>query len=298
MKTTKQTNKKQFFTNDRVFNIINTALIALFVFMVLYPVFYTFAASVSSGRAVDTGRVSFLPVEITFSAYRSTIQDTMFWRAYWNAIFITVFGTLFSMFISLSGAYALSKKSLPGHRLFNLLLVMTMWFSAGMIPMFVNFQELGLLNSHWGLIVGFGVSAFNIILLRGAFQGISSEMFEAAKIDGANELQMFLKIALPSIKPTMVTVWVMYGISRWNGFFWAMIMLQEIELIPLQVYLRRIIIDREANIEFIQVANEVMHSQSTLIYAVIVLSMIPILLIFPYLQRFFKKGLMDGGVKE
>jgi len=291
-------NKNKFFTNDRVFNVINTTLIAIFVIMVLYPVFYTIAASISSGRAVDTGRVTFLPVEITLSAYRSTIADAMFWRSYWNAIFITVFGTLFSMFISLTGSYALSKKDLVGHRVLNLLLVLTMWFSAGMIPMFVNFQELGMLNSHWGLIVGFGVSAFNIILLRGAFGGISSEMFEAAKIDGANELQVFYKIAVPSIKPTMVTVWVMYAISRWNGFFWAQIMLHEIELVPLQVYLRRIIIDREANLEFLQVAGEVTHSQSTLIYAVIVLSMIPILIIFPYLQKFFKKGLMDGGVKE
>jgi len=298
MKTTEQIYKKKFFTNDRIFNVINTALIALFVFMVLYPVFYTFSASISSGRAVDSGRVTFLPVEVTFSAYRNVIQDTMFWRSYANAIFITVFGTLFSMFISLTGAYALSKKDLPGHRLFNLLLVMTMWFSAGMIPMFINFQELGLLNSLWGLVVGFGVGAFNIVLLRGAFQGISNELFEAAKIDGANNLQIFWKIALPSIKPTMVTVWVMYGISRWNSFFWAKIMLSDENRIPLQVYLRRLIVNREANMEFAMDISRVTHSHSTLIYAVIVVSMIPILLIFPYIQRFFKKGLMDGGVKE
>ena len=298
MNTIENKYKKKFFTNDRVFNIINTMLIAIFVFMVLYPVFFTFAASISSGRAVDSGLVTFFPVEVTLSAYQSIIQDTMFWRSYWNAIFITVFGTLSSMFISLTGAYALSKKDLPGHRIFNLLLVITMWFSAGMIPMFVNFQELGLLNSHWGLIIGFGVAAFNIILLRGAFNGISNELFEAAKIDGANNLQIFLKIALPSIKPTMVTVWVMYGISRWNGFFWAQIMLQEIELIPLQVYLRRLIIEREVSMEFALDLYRITHSHSTLIYAVIVVSMIPILLIFPYIQRFFKKGLMDGGVKE
>ena len=298
MKTTEQIYRKKFFTNDRVFNMINTTLIAIFVFMVLYPVFYTFSASISSGRAVDSGRVAFLPVELTFSAYQSVIQDTLFWRSYGNAIFITVFGTLFSMFISLTGAYALSKKDLPGHRLFNLLLVVTMWFSAGMIPMFINFQELGLLNSLWGLVIGFGVGAFNIVLLRGAFQGISNELFEAAKIDGANNLQIFARIALPSIKPTMVTVWVMYGISRWNGFFWAQIMLSDENRIPLQVYLRQLIVNREANMEFAMDISSVTHSHSTLIYAVIVVSMIPILLVFPYIQRFFKKGLMDGGVKE
>jgi len=298
MQTIENKYKKKIFTNDTVFNIINTALIALFVFMVLYPVFYTFAASISSGRAVDTGRVTFLPVEVTFSAYRTAASDMMFWRSYANAIFLTVTGTIFNMFLSLTGAYALSKRNLPGHRIFNLLLVMTMWFSAGMIPMFVNFQELGLVNNYWGIIIGFGANAFNIILLRGAFQGVSSEMFEAAKIDGASEIQTFWKVALPSIKPTMVTVWVMYGIGRWNGFFWTMILLREERLVPLQVYLRRLIIDREANIEFIQIANEVTHSHSTMIYAIIVMSMIPILLIFPYLQRFFKRGLMDGGVKE
>jgi len=298
MKTVESHQHKKIFTNDRIFNIINIFLISIFVFMVLYPVFYTFAASISSGRAVDTGRVTFFPVEMTLSAYQTAISDAMFWRSYANAIFITVFGTMFNMFLSLTGAYALSIKALPGNRVFNLLLVITMWFSAGMIPMFINFQDLGLLDSYWGVIIGFGANAFNIILLRGAFSGVSSEMIEAAKIDGANDLQTFWKIALPSIKPTMVTVWVMYGIGRWNGFFWTMIMLRREEMVPLQVYLRRLIIDREANIEFIQVATEVTHSHSTLIYAIIVLSMIPILLIFPYLQRFFKKGLMDGGVKE
>jgi len=297
MKTIKQQYKKKFFTNDRIFNIINTALITIFVFMVLYPVIYTLSASISSGGAVDSGRVTFLPVDITFSAYRAAIQDVMFWRSYWNAIHLTFNGTLFNMIISLTGAYALAKKDLPGHRLLNLVLVLTMWFGAGMIPTFINFQELGLLGSFWGLIVGFAVNAFNIILLRGAFQSVSGEMIEAARIDGANDFQIFYRIAVPSIKPTTVTVAVMFGIGRWNGFFWTSIMLNDPNMIPLQVYLRRIVIEREINIEFVQVINEVAHSHATLIYAIIMLSMIPILIIFPYLSRFFRKGLMDGGMK-
>jgi len=297
MNSVEQHYKKKFFTHDRVFNIVNTALIAIFTFMVLYPVIFTFSASISTGSAVDTGQVTFFPVGTTLSAYRTAVSDMMFWRAYWNAIHITFNGTLFNMFISLTGAYALAKKDLPGHRFFNLVLVLTMWFGAGMIPMFINFRDLNMLGSFWGLIVGFAVNAFNIILLRGAFQGTSGEMIEAARIDGANDFQIFYKIAIPSIKPTMVTVWVMFGIGRWNGFFWTMIMLNDPNMVPLQVYLRRIVIEREINIEFVQVINDVAHSHSTLIYAIIMLSMIPILLIFPYISRFFRKGIMDGGVK-
>jgi len=290
--------KKKFFNNDRVFDMINLVLIVVLVIMVLYPLIYSFFASISSGRAVDSGRIVFFPQEITFSAYHHILTDTFFWRSYANTILITTFGTLFSMFISLTGAYALSKKNLPGHRLFNFILVFTMWFSAGMIPMYINFRDLGLLNSYTGIIIGFGVIAFNIILLRGAYQGIPSDLLEAAKIDGASEFQTFYKVCLPVIKPTTVTVTLMYAIVRWNGFFWAMIMLREPSMVPLQVYLRNVIVEREMATEFAQNLAEVSHSHSTVIYAIIIASMIPILIIFPYIQRFFKKGLMDGGVKE
>jgi len=290
--------KKKFLNNDHVFDIINLGLIIILVIMVLYPLIYSLFASISSGRAVDSGRVTFFPQEITFSAYRHIITDTFFWRSYANTIFITVLGTSFSMIISLTGAYALSKKDLPGHRLFNFILIFTMWFNAGMIPMYINFRDLGLLDSYWGVIVGFGVIAFNIILLRGAYQGIPKDLLEAAKIDGASEFQAFYKVCLPVIKPTVVTVSLMYAITRWNGFFWAMIMLRDPLMVPLQVYLRNVIVEREMATEFASNLAEVTHSHSTVIYAIIIASMIPILIIFPYIQRFFKKGLMDGGVKE
>ena len=299
MKTTdRKYGKKRFFNNDRVFNLINVSLIVVLVIMVLYPLFYSLFASVSSGRVVDSGRVIFFPQEITFAAYGRVFRDTFFWRSYLNSISITFFGTVFSMFISLTGAYALSKKNLPGHRLFNFLLIFTMWFSAGMIPMFINFRDLGLLDSHFGLIVGFGMSAFNIVLLRGAYQGIPSELLEAAKIDGASELNTFYKVCVPVIKPTIVTVSLMYAINRWNGFFWAQIMLRNPNRVPLQVYLRRVIVEREMATEFAQNIAAVSYSHSTIIYAIIIASMIPILIIFPYIQKFFKKGIMDGGVKE
>lgn len=289
---------KKIFSEDNVFNFINISLICIFVVMVIYPLLYTVFASISSGSAVDTGQVIFFPRELTFASYQQVITDGMFWKSYANAIFITVAGSTFSMVISSTGGYALSKKELPGHRFFNFILVFTMWFNAGLIPVYINLRDLGLLDSFLGLIIGFGVSAFNIILLRGAFQGVPKDLKEAAKIDGASEFQTFFLIYLPVTIPTLVTVWLMYAIARWNGFFWAMIVLRDQVRIPLQVYLRNIIVERTAQAEEVQNIVNATYSHTTVIYAVIVLSFIPILILFPFIQKFFKKGVMDGGVKE
>jgi len=288
--------KTKFFTDDKIFDIVNRALICLFAFMVAYPLLYVLFASVSSGFAVDTGQVTFFPVDFTLAAYYETWANPVFWRSYANSIFLTASGTLFSMLVALTGGYALSKKNLPGHRLFNFMMLFTMWFSAGMIPIYLNLQSLNLLN--WtGLIVGFGVAPFAIVIVRSAFASIPKEMEEAGLIDGANEFQNFFYIALPCIKPAMVTVSLMYGIMRWNGFFWAMIVVTEERLMPLQVYLRRLIILRETQWETAEFFALGEHSHQTIIYSVIIMSIIPILLLFPFIQKVFKRGVMEGGLK-
>ena len=288
--------KRKFFTEDRVFDFINKLLICFFSFLVVYPVLYIVFASVSSGWAVDTGQVTFFPVDFTMAAYREIIGNTVFWRSYANSVGITIVGSAFSMLIGLPGAYALSNKEMPGHRIFNFALMFTMWFNAGMIPVFLNLQGLNLLN-YGGLIVGFGVLPFAIIILKSAFMSVPGELQEAAKIDGANEFVCFFRIALPYIKPAMVTVWLMYAISRWNAFFWAMLIIREERWMLLQVYLRRLIILRETQIEAAEFFAVAGHSHQTIIYAIIVCSMIPILIVFPFLQKVFKRGIMEGGLK-
>lgn len=287
---------KKWFTDDAIFDTINKVLITIFSFMVAYPLLYVLFASISSGFAVDTGRVTFFPVDFTLAAYYETWGNMVFWRAYANSIFLTATGTAFSMLVGLSGGYALSKKHLPGNRFFNFMMLFTMWFSAGMIPIYLNLQSLSLLN-YAGLIIGFGVAPFAIVILRSAFASVPKEIEEAGLIDGVNEFQSFWHIAIPSIRPAMVTVSLMYGIMRWNGFFWAMIVVTEEQWMPLQVYLRRLIILREGQWESAEFFALAGHSQQTIIYSVIIMSIIPILLLFPFIQKVFKKGVMDGGLK-
>jgi len=287
---------KKFFSDDNIFNVVNIFLICFLVFLVLYPLFYVFFASISSGRAVELGMVTFFPREFTLTAYANVFDDAMFWRSYVNSILITAVGSTFSMIVSVAGAYALSRKGLPFIRFFNFMLLFTMWFGAGMIPTFINLRNLRLLNMG-GIIIAFGISTFLIIVQKSAFLSVPSELPEAATIDGANEFQTFTRVCLPSIKPTIATTWLMSAMGRWNGFFWAMIILRDERLIPLQVYLRRLIIERDIQAEMIEDMAVAVHSQVTVIYAVIVLSVIPILIVFPFMQKYFKKGIMEGGIK-
>ena len=287
---------KKIFTEDRTFNFFNRFLTLLFTFIVFYPLMFILFASISSGHMVDTGQVRFFPRDITFSAYRVIWTDWLFWRSYANAIFLTVAGSLFSMVVSSTGSYALSKKYMPGNRFFNFMVLFTMWFSAGMIPTFLNLQQLGLLN-YGGLILGFGISAFNIVILRSAFIGVPGELLEAGRIDGANEFQVFWHLSLPSIKPAIATVWLLYGIGRWNGWFWAMVVIHDQQWIPLQVYLRTLIVLRSIQIEATDFIILAEHSTATVIYATIICSIVPILIVFPFMQKVFKRGIMEGGIK-
>ena len=287
---------RKTFSDDRIFDFLNKFILCIFVFLVAYPLLYVIFASISSGRAVDTGMVTFFPVDVTLSAYREVAGDMLFWRSYGNSVLMTVLGTIYSMVISMTGAYALSRKHAPGSRVMNFFLVFTMWFSAGTVPIYLNLQGLNLLN-FGGLIIGFGISAFSIIILRSAYITIPSELQDAAKIDGANEFQNFFLISTPNIKPTIATVWLLYGIGRWNGFFWAMIIITDLQWMPLQVYLRRYIVQRTALLEDFGLYAVTLHSHQTIIYAIIVCSIIPIFIVFPFMQRVFQRGVMEGGLK-
>lgn len=265
----------------------------------LYPMIYVVSSSLSSGRMVDLGEVILFPKEFTTDAYTEVVSDEKFWISYANTMFYTIVGTIYSMFISSTGAYTLSRKRLHGRKFFNLMLVFTMWFNAGMVPMYLNYDSLGVKNSRWGIVIAFGVQAFNIILLRNYFENVPESLEEAAMIDGANDFKIFMGIFMPLSRPALVTVVLYYVISRWNGFFWAMILLDDINKTPLQVYLKKLIIDQQ------QLAEEIgmnllssSYSADTVIYAVIVCSMIPVILVYPYIQKYFTKGIMVGGVKE
>lgn len=287
-------NMNLYSRGDRYFVRLNMLLIAVFTLSTLYPFIYIAAVSFSNGSAAAAGTVFWKPIGLTISAYKYVLSEPLFWSSYRN----TFGGTAVSMLIIVPGAYALSKRQLLGRRFFNLFVAFTMWFNAGMIPFFLNMRDLGLMDSYFGLIIAFACNAFNIILLRNFFEAIPESFEEAARMDGANEFQVLWKVYLPLSKPALATIILFCMVSRWNGFFWAMIVLKDEQKIPLQVYLRQIIARLSDDEEFGQSLLTQGYSVETVTAAIMVCSIIPVLMFYPFIQKYFNKGIMLGGVKE
>lgn len=292
------TNMNLYSRGDKLFVVINMVLVGLFAISTLYPFIYVTAMSFSEGFQARAGNVILTPVEATLSAYRYVLSDSAFWISYGNTFFYTIFGTLTSLAFIIPGAYALSRPQLYGRRFWNLTVAFTMWFNAGLIPFFLNFRDLGLLDSYFGIIIGFAINGFNLILLRNFFEGVPSSFEEAARMDGASEFQVLWKVYVPLAKPAIATVALFCVVGRWNGFFWAMVLLQDEDKIPLQVYLRQIIAELSDDEEFGNSLLSNSYSFETVSAAIIVCSIIPVLLFYPFLQKYFNKGILLGGVKE
>ena len=284
---------KRLDRSEIIFKILAYVLLTLFALACLYPFVYLLSASISSKAAVDGGEVVLWPIGFQIDAYKDIFADSKFWLSYCNTLFYTMYGTICSMLVGICGAYALSKSRLMFGRGFNFMLVFTMWFSAGLIPTYNNFVDLGVRNKYM-FIVALGFNAFNIILLRNYFSSVSTEIEEAATIDGASEFQLLTKIYIPMSKASIATVAMFYAISRWNGYLWAQ-MLLGVDDQPLQVYIR-------SKMEAILAASEqgVVSdvSQYSIQYALLVCSIIPIIIIYPKIQKYFAAGVNVGGVKE
>ncbi len=280
--------------SEIIFKVISYLFVTIFALLCLYPIVYAFSVSISGKVAYESGEIVLFPKELTIQAYKMVLYDKSFWISYTNTLFYTVFGTAWSMFVSLTGAYVLSKNTLMGKRKWNFLLVFTMWFSAGMIPQYLNYKQLGV-DNKWGMVIAFGIQAYNIILLRNAFSSIPTEIEEAATIDGANEFQIFSKIYIPMSGASIATVTLFYAISRWNGYYWSKMLLRESSEIPLQVYLRTLIETYQKLYDESVVVLD--YAADSLIYAIIICSIIPVLVIYPYIQKYFARGVNMGGVK-
>ncbi len=280
--------------SEIVFKVISYTLIFIFALITLYPIIYAFSVSISGKDVYESGLIVLLPKDITINAYEKVLIDKGFWISYTNTLFYTVFGTAWSMAISMAGAYALSKKKLIFRRQWNFLLVFTMWFAAGMIPTYLNYKSLGV-DNRLGMVFAFGIQAFNIILLRNYFESVPSEIEEAAMIDGANEFTIFTKIYIPLSQASIATVTLFYAITRWNSYYWSKMLLFDTNEWPLQVYLRNLIETyRKAYDESAVILD---YSADSLVYAIIICSIIPVLVIYPYIQKYFARGVNVGGVK-
>ncbi len=203
------------------------------------------------------------------------------------------------MLFSITGAYALSKQRLMGRKFLTIFVTATMWFKAGIVPEFLNFRDLGLYNTRAVPIIGFAVVAFNIILLKTYFESVPASLEESAQLDGASDLKILWSIYMPLSKPGIATVSLFYAVSKWNGYFWSMILLRDESKIPLQVLLRKLIVEMNATSEFsdaLQMAQQG-YSVETVVYATIIISIIPIVIMYPFIQKYFAKGAMIGAVK-
>jgi putative aldouronate transport system permease protein len=295
--------KRKLEVSELIFKIISYLFLTVFSICCLYPFLYAISSAISGRAAVEHGEIILFPKDVQFEAFASIFNNNMFWNSYTNTLFITFYGTLWAMFVAILGGYALSKKRLLFRKTFNFFLVFTMWFSAGLVPQYINylntkevFELVGLTDQKWLIIIAMGMAAMNIILLRNAFEGVPSEIEEAAIVDGATEMQVLTRVYLPMSKSTIATVALFFAISRWNGYFWARQMITNTYEQPLQVFLRKQLEDIQ-DPEVMQGWNASFAADSS-IYALIVCSIIPILIIYPFIQKYFAKGVNMGGVKE
>ena len=285
--------------DEKIFDFINYSLLTVFGIMFIYPIIYVFSASVTKPYLLEIGEMYLLPKGISMASFKAAMNLDGIWLAYANSIFITILGTAVSMFFTITGAYVLSKKELKFRKILTLMVVVTMWFDPGMIPKYLNFRDLGLINSYTSVIVGFAVNTFNVIILKSFFEAVPKSLEESARIDGATQWQIMTKIYLPLSTSALTTVSLFYAISRWNGYFWTMVLLTDDSKVPLQVFLKKLIVEKNMAGEAAQIITpESLTSPQSIIYAVIVLSIVPIMIIYPFIQKFFRKGVTLGAVKE
>ncbi len=296
--------KRKLETSELIFKILSYTFLTIFALCCLYPFIYTISASISGKFYVEANKIILLPKGVQFDAFEAIFKENSFWTSYANTLFLTFYGTIFSLVIAILGGYALSKKRLLFRRGFNFFLVFTMWFSAGVIPQFLNYRQtqkifdsIGIFDDKWMIVIAMGMAAMNIILLRNAFEGVPSEIEEAALVDGATEFQVLTKVYVPMSKSTIATVGLFFGISRWNGYYWAKTMTRNHNEWPLQVYIRDFLETRIWNTDDDTITN-LAYSDKSLVYVMVICAIIPILIIYPYLQKYFAKGVNMGGVKE
>ena len=287
-------------TGDKIFLLIIYLLVILAVIITLYPFIYVVSVAFSDGRAVARGEVFLYPKGIDLDAFSMVMAYPQLWVSYRNTAFYTIVGTACNLVFSCLAAYPLSRKHFFLRRKLNFFLAFTMYFSGGLIPAYMVVTSLGLYNSPLVMIIPHLVSAYNVMILRSAMDAISEELFESAKLEGANDFHLLTKIAVPLTKPTLAVIGLYYAVARYNDFFTGMLYLAKQELQPLQMFLRRILI--VASSEILQNAgltDRAAANQSTLKirYVCIVLATIPILCICPLVQKYLVKGTMLGAVK-
>lgn len=288
--------------SDVMFNIVLYSLAAIVLVIVLYPMWFIVIASVSDPSAVATGKVWFLPSGFTLDGYAEMLNRPNIWVGYRNTIAYVVVGTAIGLAVNLSAAYALSRRDLVGRRFFNLVYIFTMFFQGGLIPTYLNIQSFGLYDTFWVMVLPFSVAVYNIIVARTFFSNsIPDGLWDAAQIDGCGNLRFFFTIVLPLSKAIIAVLALWTAVGHWNAYFNALIYLRNPERHPLQLILRSILIINE-NIAQTMGSDEAALRARKLAdlirYAAIIVSTVPIMCLYPFVQKYFNQGVMIGAIKE
>lgn len=294
-------NFKHMSQSDKIFTVIVFIILTFFFIAVLYPCVFVVSASFSSGTAVQTGRVVLWPVDISFEGYKTVFNTPTIWTGYRNSITYTLVGTLINLFMTLIAAYALSRHDLPGRNGIMLLFTFTMFFNGGLIPMYMQVQNLHLLNSPLSLMLPTAISVYNMIVARTFIvNSIPRELLEASQIDGCSDLRYFISIVLPLSKAIIAVLTLFYAVGHWNAYFNAMIYLHDKAKYPLTLFLREILMS--TNIDPSTVSDPELQARladlaAVIKYALIMVSVVPVLVLYPFVQKYFVTGVMIGSVK-
>lgn len=284
---------------DKIFYVINAIFLGLLALIIIYPLYFIVIASISDPDAVLGGKVVLLPVDITFEGFQKILERTDVWIGYLNTIIYTVLTVIISLVVTIPAGWALSRKTLPGKKIFMIFFIIPMFFGGGLIPFYNVMSQLGLINSMWSIILPSVLSVWNLFMTKTFFESsIPDGLIEAAKIDGAGSFKTFVVIVLPLAKAVIAVMALYYAVGQWNSYFNAMIFLQDENLYPLQLVLKEILIASESTaggsgetiLEQYRLANQ-------LKYVSVIVSSLPVILLYPFVQKHFEQGIMIGSLK-
>lgn len=287
--------------SDRVLDFSIYCILAIVLVVVIYPLYFVIIASISDPTYVNSGQMTLWPKGLNFNGYVRIFQDHSILTGYRNSIIYTVVGTAISLLFTLPAAYALSRKDLDGKNIIMYLVTFTMFFSGGLVPTFLLIKQLGMYNTIWSLVLPGAVGPYNLIIARSFFQNtIPDELREAAEIDGCSNLTFFVRMVVP-LSAAIISIMVLfYGVGYWNAFFNALIYIKDKDMYPLQLVLRNILIVNQVSMDMMGDVDQAAKQQEIaglIRYGVIIIAALPLLVLYPFLQRYFVKGVMIGAVK-
>jgi putative aldouronate transport system permease protein len=283
---------------EKVFHVINLGLLMLLAIATLFPFLYVVSVSLTPLRVLAKyGSFQIIPRAITLDAYRYLLSTGLIPRAFLNSVTITVLGTTINLVLTTLMAYPLSRKRLPGRTFWLGFVLIPMLFSGGLVPLFILVRSLGLLNTYWAVILPGAIWTYNLLVMKSFFESLPEGILESARIDGANDFRILLRIVLPLSKPVLATLGLFYAVGHWNGFFYPLMFLTDAKLQPLQVVLRNVLLDllRDDLPEVLEKI-ELLPGQ-TLKMAAVVVSVLPLLVVYPWIQKHFTKGVLLGAIK-